>query len=79
MILLYRPNLFNTFEKNREVTPEVPMVFLVGWKITSLVSPWLTMTKRISKPSERDRSVIRSQEICWKGKEQEDGMGRSRG
>ena len=68
-----------TFEKNREVTLAASMVFLVGQRITPLVSPWSTTTRRVSKPSERGRSVMRSQEICWKGREQEDGMGRSGG
>ena len=38
--------------------------FFVGQRITPLVSPWSTTTRRVSKPSERGRSVIRLQEIC---------------
>ena len=49
-----------TFEKNREATPVVSMVFLVGQRITPLVSPWSTTTRRVSKPSERGRCCTRS-------------------
>ena len=69
----------NTFEKNREAIPAVLMVFIVGQRITPFVSPWSTMTNRVSKPSERGRSMIRSQEICWNGQELEDGIGKRGG
>ena len=55
--------------------PSAVMFFFVGHRITPLVSPWLTMTKRKSKPEEGGRSVIRSQEICWKGQDVEKWMG----
>ena len=61
--------------KNREATPLVVMVFLMGQRITPLVRPWSTTTRRESKPTEGGRSVIRSQEICWKGREAEDLIG----
>ena len=41
--------------------------FLVGQRITPFIRPWLTMTSKESKPEEMGRSVIRSQETCWKG------------
>ena len=47
-------------------------VFLVGQRITPLVSPWSTTTNRESKLEEGGRSVIRSQEICWKDWEAKD-------
>ena len=50
-------------------------VFLIGQRITPLVSPWSTMTNRESKPEETGRLVIRSQEICWKGHDARDLMG----
>jgi len=56
--------------QKREVTPSAEMVFLVGH--TPLVSLWSTTTNRESKPEEGGRSVMRSQETCWKGREAED-------
>ena len=47
-------------------------VFLRGTKNHPLVSPWLTATKRESKPEDEGRSVIRSQETCWKGRDAEE-------
>lgn len=52
------------FVKKRVVMPSAVIVFFIGQKITPLISPWLTMTKRESKPLEGRRSVIRLQEIC---------------
>jgi len=54
------------------MTPSAETVFLVGQRITPLVSPWSTTTKRELKPDEGGRSVIRLQEICWKGQEAKD-------
>ena len=51
------------------------MDFLVGQRITPLVSPWSTTTRRESKPEDKGRSVMRSQEIYWKGREASDLMG----
>jgi len=48
---------------------------MVGEKITPFVRPWSTTTNTESNPEERGRSVIRSHEICWKGREAEDGIG----
>ena len=48
-------------------TPSAVMFFFMGHRITPLVSPWLTTTRRESKPAEEGRSVIRSHETCWKG------------
>ena len=59
--------------------PSAVMFFFVGQKITPLVSPWSTTTKRESKPAEEGRSVIRSHETCWKGREVEERMGVSGG
>ena len=39
-------------------------IFFVGQRITPLVSPWSTTTKRESKPAAEGRLVIRSQETC---------------
>ena len=55
------------------------IVFLVGQRITPFVRLWSTMTSKESKPEEVGRSVIKSQETCWKGRETHDLMGVSRG
>ena len=60
-------------------TPLVVMVFFVGQRITPFVRPWSTMTSNESKPDEAGRSVMRSQETCWKGQEVWDLTGVSRG
>ena len=65
--------------KKKEVIPVAVMVLLVGHRITSLVSPWSTMTRRELKPPEGERLVIKSQESCWNGQEAKDLMGISRG
>ena len=44
-----------------------------------LSKPMVNHNQKGSKPSERGRSVIRSQEICWNRQEQEDRIGRSGG
>ena len=59
--------------------PSAVTFFFVGQRITPLVSPWSTTTKRESKPEEEGRSVIRSQETCWKGREAEERIGVSGG
>ena len=56
----------------RDAIPSAVMDFLVGQRITPLVSPWLTTTRRESKDEEMERSMMRAQEICWKGQVQED-------
>ena len=53
--------------------------FLVGQKITPLLRLWSTMTRRESKLEEIGRSVMRSQESWWKGREEEEGIGVNRG
>ena len=53
--------------------------FLVGQRITPLLRPWSTMTKRELKLAETGRSVIRSQESWWKGREEEEGIGANGG
>ena len=45
--------------KKRVATPSAVMDFLVGQRITPFVRPWLTMTKRESKPEETGRLVTR--------------------
>ena len=45
------------------------MIFLVGHRITPFISPWSTMTNELSKLLDRGRSVMGSQETCWKGQE----------
>ena len=55
------------FVEKNTATPLVVMVFFVAQRITPLVSPWSTTTKRESKLEDGGRSVIRSQEICWNG------------
>ena len=69
------PKQRKTLWKNRDAIPSAVMDFLVGQRITPLVSPWLTMTRRESKDEEMGRSVMRSQEICWKGQVQENLIG----
>ena len=59
--------------------PSVVKVLLMGHRITPLVSPWSTTTRRESKTLERGRSVIKSQESCWNGQETEGLMGVSGG
>ena len=79
MTLSYRPEWRKTLWNKREVIPSVVMDFFVRQRITPLVRPWLTTTRRESKPVKTGRSVIRSQEICWKGQDAKDLMGESRG
>ena len=67
------------FVEKRAATPSAVMVFFVGHRITPFIRPWLTMTSKESKPAEVGRSVIRSQETCWKGQEAWDLMGVSGG
>ena len=55
------------------------IVLLVGHRITPLVSPWSTMTRRESEPPERERLVIKSHESCWNSCEAVDLMGVSEG
>ena len=75
MTLSKSPKRRKTLWKKREAIPLVVINFLVGQRITPLVSPWSTMTRRESKPAEMERSVIRLQEICWKGQEARDLIG----
>ena len=60
-------------------TPSVVIIFLIGQRITPFVRPWLTTTNKESKPEEVGRSVIRSQETCWNGREAWDLIGVSGG
>ena len=59
-------------EKKSVATPSAVTFFFVGQRITPLVSPWSTTTKRELKLVEGGRLVIRSQETCWKGQEAEE-------
>jgi hypothetical protein len=52
--------------------PSAVMVFLVGQRITPFVSLWSTTTNKESNLEEGGRSVMRLQEICWKGREEVD-------
>ena len=69
------PKWRKTLWKNRNVIPSVVMDFLVGQRIILLVRPWSTTTRRESKDEEMERSMMRSQEICWKGWVQENLIG----
>ena len=51
------------------------MVLVQGIRITPFIRLWSTMTKIESKLEERGRSVMRSTESWWKGREVEKGMG----
>ena len=75
MTLSKSPKRRKTLWKKRDAIPSVVTDFLVGQRITPLVSPWSTTTMRESKPAEIGRSVIRSHEICWKGREARDLIG----
>ena len=75
MTLSKSPKRRKTLWKKREAIPSAVTDFLVGQRITPLVSPWSTTTRRESKSEEAGRLVIRSQEICWKGREAMDLMG----
>ena len=57
------------------MTPSAVMVFLVEQRLTPLVSSWLTMTRRESKPAERGKPIMRLQESCWNGWVAADWMG----
>ena len=48
------------FQKMMAAIPSAMMLFFVGHRITPLLRPWLTMTKRASKPLDRGSPVIRS-------------------
>ena len=72
---MYSPKQRNTLWKKSDAILSAMTVFLVGQRITPLLRPWSTTTKRESNPDDRGRSVIRSQEIWRKGKEQEEGIG----
>ena len=75
MILSKSPKWRKTLWKKREAIPLAVTNFLVGQRITPLVSPWSITTRRESKPEESGRSVMRSHEICWKGQEVRDLIG----
>ena len=75
MTLSKSPKRRKTLWKKREAIPLAVMDFLVGQRITPLVRPWSTTTRRELKPEETGRSVIRSHEICWKGREAVDLIG----
>ena len=60
MILLNSPNLVYSFLKMIVAIPSAVIVFLVGHRITPLLSPWSTTTNRESKPFETRRSLMRS-------------------
>ena len=42
------------------VIPSAVTVFFVGHRITPLLRPWSTMTRRASKPFDRGSPVMRS-------------------
>ena len=79
MTLSKSPKRRKILWKKREAIPSAVMDFFVGQRITPLVSPWSTTTRRELKSEEMGRSVMRSQEICWKGREVSDLMGDNRG
>ena len=53
--------------------------FLSGAENYPFVRPWLTTTNKKSKLEKMGRSVMRSQETCWKGQDIQDLIGVSRG
>ena len=55
------------------------MAFLVEHRITPFVRAWLTTTSKVLKPEDGGRSVIRLQEICWKGWDAREQIGESGG
>ena len=54
------PKQRKTLWKNRDVMPLVVMDFFVGQRITPLVNPWSTMTRKELKDKKGGRSMIRS-------------------
>ena len=70
-----RPNLLKTWEKKSLATPMASIVLEQGMMITPFVRPWLTMTMIESLPRTLGRLVIRSTEICLKGRRADEGMG----
>ena len=75
IILLGSPNHLKTSLINRFAVCSAVAVLLQGMRITPFESPWLTMTKIESKPSDNGRSMIKSIVICWKGQCAWDLMG----
>ena len=55
------------------------MVFEQGMRITPFIRPWLTMTINESYPFAEGRSITRLTESFLKDKDEEEGMGVSRG
>jgi hypothetical protein len=56
-------------------TPSAETALVVGQRIILFERPWSTTTRRESKPLDKGRSVIRSYEICLKGKTSLEGIG----
>ena len=50
-------------------------VFFIGHRITPLLRPWSTMTKRSSKPLDRGSPVISLEDICLNRRVCSEGMG----
>ena len=59
--------------------PSAVIDFFVEQRIILFIRPWLTITSKESKSEEGGRSVIRSQETCWKGHKVWDLIGVSGG
>ena len=55
--------------------PSAVTIFFVGHRITPLLRPWSTTTRRVSKPFDRGSPVMRSQYICLNGMVCSEGMG----
>ena len=67
------------WEKKSLATPVASMVLEQGMIITPFIRPWLTTTKIESLPWISERSVMRSMEICLKGRHEEEGIGHNGG
>ena len=46
-----------------------------GVRITPFIRLWLTTTNKESWPADGGRSVMRSTESCWNGRDEEEEMG----
>ena len=64
IILSGSPNHLKTSLINRFTVCNAVIVLLQGIRITPFESPWSTMTKIESNPSDNSRSIIKSIVIC---------------
>ena len=66
---------FKDMGKKKLGKPAVSMFLEQGVRITPFVRPWSTMTIKESWLADGGRSVMRSIESCWNGRDEEEGMG----